>query len=117
MEYCTGLGARTRGNVGLKPRGWRGLGGELPNRLSGRASVPASPNHLEIPRRSGLARTLALPGNRVADLGNTPLIRRSAYWAGMRTEVVVGRSRRPLTCRPVRITTRWLAGRSLNVAG
>ena len=33
--------------MGRKPGGWRGLGGVLPDRLAGRASVPASPNCAE----------------------------------------------------------------------
>jgi len=48
------------------------LTGVLPNRLAGRASVLASPNYSGILRKSGLARTLALPGNLAADLGNMP---------------------------------------------
>jgi len=49
--------------------------GVLPNRLVGRASVPASPNCCGMPNKSGLARTLALPMNGRLDLGNTPVTR------------------------------------------
>ncbi len=82
--------------MGLKPAGWQRLEGVLPK--------------LGAWRRG---RTLALPVHR---LGNTPWRRRSAYWTGMRAEIVFGKSRQPLICCTVRMKTRLPAGSSLNVS-
>ena len=44
------------------------------------------------------------------------LERALAYWAGMRTEMVLGRSHQPLICCTIRMKMRWPTGSSLNLA-